>query len=376
MNRREPSTTDQGGWTLVELMLVVAMIGIITPAMTLLFFKVSQGFAADEMHTQLKSGNQQLLNRIHINLSASKHFFMGDASGVSFQNALSILASAPPTILGDETLAQPQTSVSDSFGASVSDFEPANIGNAILFAAYDSPETIINAAGQAVVYQNSPMTISGVNAGITVVDSSGTPKTLILDMYRFYYYYQTAQIPHPIKGVTLTGIVEWQSTRFCDAFELEDISDSTLQTNICHWIASKGVTVGWDPSQTDPHQAFVTFGTTGAVALFAGQAGAYTIPQEQVILLTRVTSGVLSTGFGYGICPNALGWKNAPIVVPQYAPTPTASTVQFPGGFEIGVGGVSEGRKILVRSAWVAQGGSPKIEYNDISMVNEIRDVW
>jgi type II secretory pathway pseudopilin PulG len=377
MNRRKLLTTNQKGWTLVELMLVAAMIGIITPAMTTLFIKVSQGMAADEMHTQLKTGNQQMLNRIHINLSASRHFFMGDTSGVSFQAALSILSSAPPTIAGDETLAQPQTSVSDSLGASVSDFEPGFIGNAILFGAYDAPETIINASGQAVIYLNSPMTVSGTFGGVTAIDSAGTPKTLIVDLYRFYYYYQTTQISHPIRGVTCTGLVEWQSIRFADAFELEDIADPVLQTNICHWLAEKGVTAGWDPSQTDPSQAFVTFGTSGAVALFAGQAGTYKIPQEQSLVLTRVSSGILSNGFGYGICPNTIGWKDSPpIAVPQYAPTPTTAGAPFPGGFEIGVGGVSAGRKVLVRAAWVAKGASPKVEYNDISMVNAVRDVW
>ena len=362
------------GWTLVELMLVTAMIGLITPAMTRLFVVVSQGFAADEMHTQLKTGNQNTLNRIHVRIGASKHFFMGDTSGVSFLSAVSILSTAPTTLAGT-TLAQPQTSVTGAFSYAVTDFEPTFIGNALLFGAYDAPETFTQSGSTPVSYQNSPMTLTGV------LDSAGTSRTIIIDMYRFYYYYLTSQISKPIAGATCAGLVEWQSIRYADAFEIEDFYvDNTFQSNLCHAIATNGVTAAWDPSQTDPNNAFVTFGTSGAVAFTPGLGiASFKIMQEPMggtRVLTKVSSGMLSSGFGYGVCPNTRYWQDAPIKVPLYAPTPSVATSKFPSGFEIGVSGVATGRKILVRSALVAKGAAPKVVYNDISMVNDIQDQW
>ncbi len=201
--RQSLRLTEQG-WTLVEVMLVTAMIAIITPAITFLFLKSSQGFAADEMHTQLTRGNEYMMSRVENRLSANKHFFQGGGgNGISFVNAISFSAGAPATVAGTQ-LAQAQTSVTGSLdpaATTLTGFQPSFIGNSMFFAAYDSAQTF-GWGANAVSF--APMTVSGVG----VSDGAGTPMTFIIDIYRFYYYYLTPAI-HALpksQGVSTYGL--------------------------------------------------------------------------------------------------------------------------------------------------------------------------
>jgi hypothetical protein len=86
--------------------------------------------------------------------------------------------------------------------------------------------------------------------------------------------------------------------------------------------------------------------------------------------------GVLTSGFRYGIAPNNVNWNKCPVQIPEYAPAPTAGS-QFPSGFEVVSGGLPGGRKIMLRSVWVAEGAtSPRSVYNDMNLVVYARDVW
>ncbi len=105
-----------GGYTLVELMISVALIAIVTTAVISLYASITQGMAADEMHGSLQQGNQNMLNRIRIRLASNKHCFFGDASGVSFIGVLNFTsgsATAPATVAGT-SLSQLQTNGSGS----------------------------------------------------------------------------------------------------------------------------------------------------------------------------------------------------------------------------------------------------------------------
>jgi type II secretory pathway pseudopilin PulG len=370
MGARKPLRLAETGWTLVELMLVTALIGIITPAMTLLFTKVSQGMAADEMHTQIMRGNSYLMSRLETRLSANKHFFQGgSAMGASFVAAVSFV-SAPSTVAGTQ-LAQAQTSTSGSFDPTSTGFQSSYIGNSLFFAAYDSPQT--TATGGVLQTTYAPLTVAGTG----VTDSFGTPMTLIIDLYRFYYYYLTPST-HPLaktEGVTAYGLEEWQSVQYPDCGELTSIPDNTLQNNAVSFIVKKGYTTAWDSSQQAVTQAFYTlsyFSPPGSSPAGFTQITSPHILQAAVTYLCQVPSGILSRGFAYGISPNSSGWKNAPVSVPKYA---TASG-QFPGGFEVGISGPPGGRQILIHSVWVAKGASPRFVFNDLNSIESIRDQW
>ena len=367
----------------MELMMTIALIAIITPAITFLFAKVSQGMAADEMHSAMQAGNQTMLNRIHVRMGGSKHFFFGDQSGVSFVSRLDF-STAPATVAGT-TLPQLQAPVSGVFSLSVSwsGFSRADVGNALLFAAYDTPETITKPVAHAtpIIYLNSPMTVNC--AGVT--DQYGTTKTIIIDLYRFYYYYLTKTGVKNLYDGQDYNLIEWQSIRYADYFQIQDYGsaggggDNTLEANIMACLASQGISIAYDPSQSDPSQAFVSFG--GAVG-YGGSPGSavtltnYTILNETTTNLTRVTAGILTNGFRYGVSPNTINWKNCPVQIPLYATVMAAGT-EFPNGFEVATGGNSSGREVMIRSVWVAEGASnPRAVYNDINMVDYIRDIW
>jgi hypothetical protein len=143
-----------------------------------------------------------------------------------------------------------------------------------------------------------------------------------------------------------------------------------------------GVPTAWDPSQTAPVSAFVSltaaaFGsTTAPVFTYASSAMGYTIPMEVYTNITQITTGLLTTGFRYGISPNSNNWVQCPVQIPLYAPV-GAPGVAFPNGFEVVSGGTSAGREIMIRSVWVAEGAaSPRAVYNDINMVDYLRDLW
>ncbi len=79
----------------------------------------------------------------------------------------------------------------------VAGFAATNVGNSLLFAAYDVPETVTypwNSIRKG--YTNSPITVStyavtSSGGSGSVTNSSDAAQTVIIDLYRFYYYYLT-----------------------------------------------------------------------------------------------------------------------------------------------------------------------------------------
>jgi prepilin-type N-terminal cleavage/methylation domain-containing protein len=349
---------DAKGYTLIELMIVTAVVGIITPAVTYLFVRMSQGMAADEMHTELSQLNANTMLRIRDRLLSNKHFFQ---QGNPFQ-ALVQFSGAPAVLTGS----QPATiQVTDSFSnASV---VKADFGNQIFFAAGDSPTTI----GTQAYY--APLTVK-TNASIAVTYSSGQPATVTLDVYRFYYYYLTATNANALRNCASYRLVEWRSIQYADFYELSSITDSTLLRQVVSWVATAGsvttgspaITNAWDPTQTATASAFYTLtsgGTTAAV-------GTPTIAQADWSYMTHISSGILCNGFKYGISCNNPPFNNVPSV-PLYGPT----TMSL-GGFEVGFAGNTSGRQVFIRSLLLAQGAAPQVIYNDMTSVDTIRDVW
>jgi len=379
---RTPKRLSEGGWTLIELMLVMAMMAIITPAMTYLFSKVSQGMAADEMHTELQQANQALLNHIQIRLAANRHFFFNDntSGGVSFLARLN-LSTAPTTVAG-WTLCQPQpqptTILTGSLSPNAAGFVNTAVGNALFFGAFDFPQTIFKTSGPPEI-STAPMTVTGPN----VVDSSGTRQTAVIDIYRFYFYYLTTQYTKQLYDATDYSLIEWQSVQYPDYTEISNYNqDPVLEGNILAGIKANNsaMTVAWDPTQTDPSQAFVGFQTaafnTASTGVTALESSSYKIVMDVATNLTKTRSGILTTGFRYGISPNTNNWNSCPVQIPLFAAVTTAG-VAFPNGFEVAATSNPSGRQVMIRSVWVAEGASSpgvRAVYNDINMVDEISD--
>jgi prepilin-type N-terminal cleavage/methylation domain-containing protein len=353
---------SQKGWSLVELMIVVAVMGIITPALISLFLKLSQGMAADEMRLQLQSTNSNTLLRIRDRLLANRHFFQPD--GEPFMNRVVLGAGAPATLVGSKP-ATFQTNSSFSPGTSTS----ASFGNCLFMAVYDSSTVV----GTQNYY--APLTVK--TGAIPVTYSNGAPATLVMDVYRFYYYYLSAtgakNFTSPANFNTYR-LVEWRSVQFADFYEISDIQDPNLQIQVVKWLATAGtaatgsqaITLAWDPTQSVVTSAFYTLNSAGVTAAVSGQ----TIPQSDWTYMTHMSPGIMSNGFKYGVASNSPPWNYVP-AVPLYGLA--ASNL---GGFEVGLEGNSLGEQVLLRCLLVAQGSAPKIIYNDMTSVDTIRDVW
>jgi hypothetical protein len=200
---------------------------------------------------------------------------------------------------------------------------------------------------------------------------------VVIDIYRFYLYYLTPVNSHPLLG---GGggyrLVEWQSIQYADYNEIYDIADSTLQANVVKWLATAGklcptnsayaLSLGYDPTQETFSSAFYNLNAS------LSSATVNSITEAAVTVLTSGNSGILTGGFGYGVCPNSSVWGSAPVSVPEFG----VASGNFPGGFEVGISGTGAGKTVMLRQLLVAKGAAPKIIWNDQSFVTNVRDTW
>jgi prepilin-type N-terminal cleavage/methylation domain-containing protein len=370
--RRLKALLSEKGFTLIELMLVVAIMGIITPAITLIFLKSQQGMAADEMHGQLKNANEQAMDQIHERLSTGARLFVNDGFGSLLLNQVNRTGGAPAPVTQSQL---PQIENNDSLSAGVSGFVAADIGNEIFFAANDSTQTIVNSTTRATTIYPCPATFTNL------VDSASVTHTVVLNLFRFYYYYLTPVNSHGPAGVTTYQLVEWQSQPIADYNELNGISDATLLSNAVSALEKPvvttsgpfavytgGVSYSWDDTATNPVTSFyqLQIGSPNQVAQTS-----VSLLQAQYNNLIYVTAGVLSNGFKWGIPPNSSQWGTS-----QQVPIWATASGSFPGGFEVVVAGNGAGRQVLVHSVLVAKGAAPQVAVNALTSITSVRDVW
>jgi type II secretory pathway pseudopilin PulG len=363
----------QRGWTIIELMMVVGIIGLITPALLILFSYCYQGMAAAEMHLSLKAMNETIMLHLHERMNSNKHMFQNNTTsgGLNFLPQIQFGSAPAPAPITLMPQAQSGTTITFSPAAGAVSNE---YGNCLFYAAADTPQTISGTSYTA------PVTMKGVT------DGSGKSVTLNLDVYRFYFdYLSTAGDLKKIASLTTYWLIEWQSVQFVDAFELEDISsaDPTLGGNVISWLTTganfpsgQPLTLAWDPSQT----AMIN---GSSFAFYDLSGSAMTGNSTQIIFaqnytpLSRCNSGLISA-FNYGISGNYsnLAGDPPPPNVPMYAPPSTVASA-FPGGFEVGLQGSNGGMQVLIRSLLLAQGNSKtKPVWDNETSVSSCRDVW
>jgi len=377
------------GWTIIELMMVVGIIGLIVPALTSLFLYCYQGLSSAEMHLSLKSLNENIMLHMHERMNSTKHMFQNNTSsgGLNFIGQVR-LGSAPASVAFSQ-MPQAQNGATITFspaaGAVSSDFR-----DCLFYAAYDGPQTIggIIYPAPITVGGSLPLTLDNWTTTTTsgpVTDSYGKAVTMNLDVYRFYFdYLSTAGDMKPLTRETSFWLIEWQSVQFVDAFELEDIgsTDATLEKNVISWLTNsanfpsgQAMTLAWDPSQTA-----MTNGSSFAFYTLSGNtmtgSAAQPISMQSWTPLTRTSTGLVSN-FEYGISGNYSNLKGDPPQpnVPLYCP-PTSVANAFPGGFEVGLEGAGSGSQVLIRSLLVAQGNSKQIIWDNETSTSNVRDVW
>ena len=202
-----------------------------------------------------------------------------------------------------------------------------------------------------------------------IADATSSTHTVRIDIYRFNYYYLTSENPKTISDKQSYCLVEWRSVVYADYKELMDIQrDSVQRANTVKELVNQGISYCWDPFAIDASAAFFSMGSDGSITPNPG----HTIQKDKHKILTDIRTGIMGSGYKYGISPNTSGWGRAPAVVPQYA----SASGNFPGGLEVIVIGSSMGRKVLVRTVLVAQGSMASIIGNDQALVCSVHDVW
>jgi len=327
------------GFTLVEVMMAVAILGIVTPIVAMMLAQALKSFTAYESAMQLRITNQATLNRIYLRLGSCKRIFNNSTADSSFVTSLNNLSGAPAQLTGS-VLPIIQTTGSLAFGTS--DFVSADAGNCLFFINNDSMPTML----------------------------SGT-STVKIDVYRFNYYYLTSVNPKPIRAAPTYNVVEWQSVQFADYDQIMSVSTTgNRQQNAMAALYAMGVKYVFDSNNGSASTAFYQFNSAGVIS----SANNFSIPMYRYTVLTKMITGIIIGGYNYGVASNSSLWTTqaCPKTIPEYA----VASNPFPGGFEVAITGQSSGRTVLVRSVLVAQGSMPGIVADDLQIVSMARDVW
>ena len=331
---------NKRGFTLTEVLLAVAIIGIITPAVLMLMVQTMRGFTGYEAAMQLRITNQATLNRIYLRLGSCKRIF--SATDTTYVSCLGSLTGAPAKLSGS---ALPTINDTGSLAYGTTNFAAADVGNCLFFANNDSMPTLL----------------------------SGT-STVKVDVYRFNFYYLSTANSKPISAAPCYSIVEWQSVQFADYNQIMAVTPGNRQQSTITALYNQKIYYSWDATQTTATSAFYNL-TVGGNITAAGGGNAFSLPMYRYTPLTTMMTGVIIGGFSYGVASNSAKWTGAiqcPKTIPEYA----IASGFFPGGFEVAIAGQSSGRSGLIRSVLVAQGSMPSVIGDDLETVAMARDVW
>ncbi|MCX5781831.1 MAG: prepilin-type N-terminal cleavage/methylation domain-containing protein [Elusimicrobia bacterium] len=320
------------GVTLVELMMALAVLGIIIPAAVMLLSSVMKGFTGYEASINLKKNNQESVNRIYLRLGSSKRIFQ--RSNADYLGAINLTGC--PAVLSGSQLPVIQSTGTLSFGTT--NYASVDYGNSLYFATNEGTLSLI-------------------------ISTSVTKR---MDFFQFNYYYLTTDNTNSIYETQSYRLVEWRSIKYADLGQITSISDTTLRGQIIDAVRANGINYAWDTSSVGLNNAFATLGTASYTLI-----ASHSIPSSKVTVLTKILTNIMG-GYRYGVSPNSAGWAHAPRTVPLYA----TANGSFPSGFEIGILGSTSGRKVLLRCVLVAQGAFPGIIGEEQQLVASARDLW
>jgi len=313
-------------------MIVLAIMGIITPVLVVLLTSITKGFTGYEAAMSMRKINQQSLNRMYMRLGSCKRIFENSTNDSTYLNKVAF-NSSPAAI---SIIKLPTINRDGSLAAGTTNFDATGVGNAILFAT---------------------------NEMVQAMSSS----TFRIDVYRFNYYYLTSANTSVIDSGSSYKLVEWRSAAYADNNQLNNLSTSS-RTVVATQLYNAGIKYAWDPTKTTITGALSTITNVGGISTDASP----TIKEYKYKVLTDMITGVVIGGYRYGVSRNSSDWAKAPKIVPLF----TTANGTFPGGFEVAVAGSSAGRQVLIRSVLVAQGSMKAIIGDDLQVVASARDLW
>jgi prepilin-type N-terminal cleavage/methylation domain-containing protein len=329
------------GVTLVELMIAIAVAGVLALAAPALFRLALWDLSNLEAHSAMKSAAQATINNIGATLTQSKRIFQNNSSDNLFLSHVG-LGSAPAAIAGS---ALPVVNTYGSLSPSSGSFSAADVGNCLFIASV------------------APAIDNLVHNGL------GSTETIRIDTYQFNYYY-LAQAPSGTMGSKAKiDLWEWHSVSYADADEITAIADATASSNTIRALAAAGIQYAWSPSTPTFSAAFFQISST----TMAAQPN-HTIQVSSSDKMLNLLVGSMSSGFHFSVSPNTGNGFNTNTTVPLFA---TASN-QFPSGFEIAMIGPNTARQVFMRLVLVAQGAFSSSNYvtHEVSVVMTARDLW
>lgn len=321
-----PARRRTAGITLIELVVTVAVMGILLATVMPLFITTSRGYTAMEVGSVLPAATQTALNRIQHRLVENKRLFGNDAVGNAF------LARATPNVTPAAMTgsALPVIAANMSLSPTSGTFVAANIGNSLFFASLFEPKDL------------------------TVLDGGGVSVTDRIDTSLFNYYYMTLQTDRAIGPFPSRVLREWHSVPYADYQQLMGISNATERANLVTALRAAGVLYAWDSSVSTVNTAFYNLNAGGGITASAAhtiqRASGLQAPKEMIKLIEGVASG----GFRYSVSPNTGNSFLHNHTVPAYG-TANAGT-GFPSGFEAAIVGTNSARQVFIRLVMAAQG--------------------
>jgi hypothetical protein len=320
--------------------------GIISAGMATMFASVQRNYSVEEARTGIKTGTQTAVNKIALNLTATKRLFQNTAS----DNAFLALVTPNPAAIAGSVL--PAINDGASMSPSSSTFVASAVGNSLFFVSLDTGPFVTNPQ---------------------IADSIASLHTIRIDSYHFNYYYLAQNASPIVGGGGQLMLQEWHSFSVADYNQVAAWTNATLQSNLVKALYNAGFRYAWDSSQSATASAFYSLGSGGALTLAAAPALTANVTNASLAsgAMIKLTTGILGSGYRYGVSPNTSGSFSLPYAVPQFG---TASG-QFPSGFEIVAVGSSSARQILIRLVVAAQGAFKGNIANQQITVASARDI-
>jgi hypothetical protein len=346
MKTKKADRRASTGLTIAEMMIAVAILGIISAGIAALLTGFQRNYSVEDARIGIKTGTQTAVNKIALNLTATKRIFQNNAGDNAFLALAQISAPAPGALAGSLL---PQINDGASMSPNSGAFVASAVGNSLFFASLDLPFVTVP----------------------TILDSSSNPNTIRVDSYHFNYYYLSQSASTSVGGQGQIMLWEWHSVSFADYPQITAWTDATLQSNLVKSLVAAGYTYAWDPGQNAANSAFYQLGVVGGVGTITALVTAPALTQKTAAPMIKLLTGSLGAGYSYGVAQNTGAAFTIPYAVPQFG----TANGKFPSGFEIVVVGSSSARQVLMHLVLAAQGAFKGLIANEQVVVATARDI-
>lgn len=332
----------RGGYTLVELSMVIVISTLIILVIVTFFGKTHKMFTNLEVVNSLKTNGQRELGRLCRIVFLNKRIFSsGSAADLAYLARVDISADPAPLALSK----LPEITVSGVLSPSGLGFDPSIFGNSLFLATCGKPFIAID-----------------------ILDSGNHPHTMRIDTYVFHYYY--LNFAQDMKFFAQNGrnrFVGWHSQLYTDYMQIEGTGDNTQKQNLIKRLYNSGYRIAWSPSATDVLAAFYALDNSGNALVDAN----HQIKKASIEFPLDTTTGLFGWSYTQGIAFNS----SATFAIRDKVPLFAAVNNGFPGGLEIGIIGGNTGRQIFIRMVMAAQSLAGLQSYEHISLTT-VRDCW